>query len=579
MTFPRRCRLVAVLLCLPCVGGCLTSTTLITVRPDGSGRFEQTTLIRPAAVAEFEKLTTPDAVNRTTAEQLWAEILKRARSQRVGEPFVTPVNRGDMIGISMSYEFPDVRVLDGFDLLPSLPGLGSFWSVASPDVGASTRLRMTLAPIGESLERLTVHFPRFRISPSMEPPSAWASGSAAEIAALESVMTGAHVTIAVATESPLVRTNSPFREGNRVTLVEADVAEAMFSKEVQRMVATPGTFDELLSWYATVPGVTLAPDHDITLDFQNPSTERPAAPAAVTSQGTDSEVFLAELTGAGPTLAVGPPLNISNNPGYDNQPAFSPDGTQVFFASARGAAAPARDAVSRQPSPLPKTDIYRYEIASRRMWRITETPESEFSPTVMPDGTHLSMIRVESDGTQHLCSVESASTSKRETSVILPNVKPVGYHEWIDARRVALYVLGETGQPSTLQIASITDGTTRTVATGIGRSVQRMPSGSISFVQRATTTGGSVTALLKELDTHSFEARTLMTPAAGMTDPYVAWHPDGTALMAAGSAIYRWRPGDADWSVVAHLDGFGLHEVTRLAVSPDGHRLAIVALK
>lgn len=439
---------------------------------------------------------------------------------------------------------------------------------------------MTLAPIDEGLERLTVHFPRFRISPSTEPPSAWASGSAAEMAALESVMTGAHVTIAVATESPLVRTNSPFREGNRVTLVEADVAEAMFSKEVRRMVATPGTFDELLSWYATVPGVTLAPDHDITLDFRNPSTEqRPAAPAVGTSQGNDSEVFLAVLAGAGPTLAVGPPLNISNNPGYDNQPAFSPDGTQVFFASARGAAAPARDAVSRQPSQLPKTDIYRYDIASRRTWRITETSESEFSPTMMPDGTHLSMIRVESDGTQHLCSVEPAGTPKRETSVLLPDVKPVGYHAWIDAQTVALYVLGGTGQPATLLIASIADGTTRKVATGIGRSVQRMPSGSISFVQRATTTGGSVTAVVKELDTHSFEARTLVTPAAGSTDPYVAWHPDGTALMAAGSAIYRWRPGDADWSVVAHLDVFGLHEVTRLAVSPDGHRLAIVGQK
>jgi hypothetical protein len=249
----RVCRVIAVLSCLPCAAACLTSTALVTVRPDGSGRFEQTTVIRPAALAEFEKLSAPDAANRTTAEELWAEILKRARSTRAGDPPVTPVRNGDMMGISVSYEFQHVSTLFGFDLLPSLPGLGSFWSVASPEVGASTRLRMTLVPINDGLERLTVHFPRFRLSPTTEPPSAWASGSAAEMAALKSVMTGAHVTIAVATESPLLRTNSPFREGNRVTLLDADIAEALFSREVQRMVATPGTFDELLSWYATVP--------------------------------------------------------------------------------------------------------------------------------------------------------------------------------------------------------------------------------------------------------------------------------------------------------------------------------------
>ena len=106
-----------------------------------------------------------------------------------------------------------------------------------------------------------------------------------------------------------------------------------------------------------------------------------------------------------------------------------------------------------------------------------------------------------------------------------------------------------------------------------------LPRATTTRTQREATAGGAVTAVLKELDTRSLEARTLVKPAAGITDPYVAWLPDGTALMAAGSTIYRWRAGDADWSVVAHLDGFGLHDVTRLAVSPDGNRLAIVAQK
>jgi hypothetical protein len=488
------------------------------------------------------------------------------------------VKHDDMIGTFVAYEFPDVTRLMDVDLIPDLPGLGQFWRAMSPDVH-STTVRMALEPIGDSLERLTVHLPRFRLDPSTEPPSAWASGPPSEMAALKDLMNGARVTITIASESPIVRTTSPFREGDRVTLVDVDLGEALFSREVQRMSVTPGTFDELLSWFATVPGVTMSPLPDITLDFQNPSAPGRAAGAAPPpTPGTDTEVFVAVLTGTGAALAIGPPINISNNSGYDNQPAFSADGTQVYFASTRGSAAPPRDPATQTASSLPKTDIFRYEILSRQLFRITQTPESEFSPTVMPDGIHLSMIRVEADGTQHLCTVEPADVPRRDTTVLLSAVKPVGYHAWIDAARVALYVLGASGQPSTLQIASLQDGRTQTVATDIGRSLQRMPSGSISFVQRETV-GTVATAVLKELDVGSLDTRVLVRFAPGTADPLVTWMPDGTALTAAGSTIYRWHSGDQDWTVAAHLDGFGLHDITRLAVSPKGDRIAIVAQK
>jgi len=49
-----------------------------------------------------------------------------------------------------------------------------------------------------------------------------------------------------------------------------------------------------------------------------------------------TEVFLAPLTISGETVEVGKPENISNSPGYDNQPFFAPDGRTVFFTSARG---------------------------------------------------------------------------------------------------------------------------------------------------------------------------------------------------------------------------------------------------
>jgi hypothetical protein len=573
----RHCRSVALVTPMLALAACLTSNVLVTVRPDGSGTVEQTTTIRPVALVEFERLLSPEMADRKDPAVLAAELQKQLSDARGGPALrptsVRPLKAVDAVGSIVSYEFDDVTALN-LDLLPRVQGRG-FWGISSNDPAASTNLRLSLEPIADGLERLTVRFPRFAMDPSAEPPSAWASGSAAEMAALKSILSGSRVTIVIRTEAPLLRTNSPFRDGNRVTLVDADIAQALFSKQIGMLAAAPGSFDELLSWAADLPGVRLAHEHDVTLDFQNPSTEpppggRPVA-APLLPPAADTEIFLATLSGSGGTLAVGPPTNISNSAGYDNQPSFSPDGRQIFFASARTAAG--------QPAPIPLTDIYRYEIATRRMWRITQTPESEFSPAMMPDGRHLSMVRVEADGTQRLCSVEPAGTPKRETAVILPNVKPVGYFAWVDERRVALYVLGERGQAATLQIAGIQNGESRTVATAIGRSLQRMPSGSISFVQREVAPDGGVTAMVKALEVASLETRPLVRPAGGMTDPYVAWLPDGTMLTASGSTIYRWRSGEPDWSAIAHLDAFGLREVSRIAVSPKGDRLAIVAQK
>ena len=170
----------------------------------------------------------------------------------------------------------------------------------------------------------------------------------------------------------------------------------------------------------------------------------------------------------------------------------------------------------------------------------------------------------------------------------MADVKPVGYHAWIDERTVALYVLGDKDRPATLQVADTRTGTSEIAATDIGRSIQRMPAGEISFVQREPAAEGAApTATIKQLFNARQKARTpigmgvttgvLVRPVDNVLDPFLAWTPDGTLLMAVDSTLYRWRSGDPNWTVVANLGALGLRNVTRLAVSPKGDRLAIVA--
>jgi len=57
-----------------------------------------------------------------------------------------------------------------------------------------------------------------------------------------------------------------------------------------------------------------------------------------------------------------------------------------------------------------------------------------------------------------------------------------------------------------------------------------------------------------------------------------AWTPGGILLMAQGTKVYQWDPRrGGEMEVVADLAGAGLANITRLAVSPRGNRLALVA--
>jgi dipeptidyl aminopeptidase/acylaminoacyl peptidase len=281
-------------------------------------------------------------------------------------------------------------------------------------------------------------------------------------------------------------------------------------------------------------------------NFQPPTTTSPP----------DTEIFLAPLNvAAGRPPSLGAAINFTNTPGYDNQPSFMPDGRAILFTSMRGGT---------------QTDIYRYDIAARTTARLTSTPEGEYSPTVTPDGAHISAIRVEADGTQRLWRF---TLDGQQPELVLDRVKPVGYHAWIDDRTLALFVLG---QPATLQLADTRTGEAAVVARGVNRSIQRVPrKGTISFVDRDED--GSL--MVRELDPKTRQVTTLAAAVPGAKEADLAWTPDGMLLMAEKDILYGRRETDASWRRLADLAALGMHGVTRLAVSPKGDQIALVTAK
>jgi Tol biopolymer transport system component len=300
----------------------------------------------------------------------------------------------------------------------------------------------------------------------------------------------------------------------------------------------------------------------LALQAQNPPSQAPAA----------TDVFVASLSGGGGTFTLGAPENISKSPGYDNQPSFSPDGTTLFFTSDRGphAGLPNQGADAQA---LMRTDIFSWDARSRRISRVTATPEGEYSPTVMPDGRHLSAIRVEADRTQRLWKF---GLDGSDPTVVLPDVKPVGYHAWLDENTLVLFVLG---QPASLQVADVRTGKTETLATDIGQSIQKIPAGGVSYVQQSGE-GSERTLTIMEVrrEGGKLVTRPLTPVVEGARQAHVAWTPDGTLLMANGATLHAWKRGQTAWRAVADLAKLELRNVTRLAVSPKGDLVALVAV-
>lgn len=246
-------------------------------------------------------------------------------------------------------------------------------------------------------------------------------------------------------------------------------------------------------------------------------------------------------------------FNITNRRGYDNQPSWNGNDRLLYTSQSGG-----------------QTDIYEVNFGRGLIDRFTNTPESEYSPALTPDGEAITVVRVERDSTQRLWRFPK---DRSAPSLLLPDVKPVGYFAWLDMNLLALFILG---QPATLQIADTRTGTARVVVSSIGRSLQRVPGGSrASYLHRVGPRWILETVDPTPLPDGRFDIDTI----AAMPDSadYVVWRSSTELYTAAQSRIYRMRLPDTTWVLLDDLAEKGVRRISRLALSPDGSRLALVA--
>jgi len=275
------------------------------------------------------------------------------------------------------------------------------------------------------------------------------------------------------------------------------------------------------------------------------------AARAIARSVPSTDIYLVPVQPGQDGVLPGGLRNLTDRPGYDNQPAFVPGQDAILFAAIRDGA---------------QSDIYRLDLASGAEQRVTDTAQSEYSPTPTADGG-FSVVRVEEDGSQTLWHYDQGG---RPDARLVPQLGNIGYHTWLSADLLALFLVEE---PARLVQVPAAGGEPVELARGIARSFPVDPaSGTLYAV--IDDAGGAGGASLVSRMPGDLGWRKLAPVPGDSRDLAI----DGRAgvWMADGGRLLRLAVGASAWTEVADLSGLLPGPVSRLAFDHDHRYLAMV---
>jgi hypothetical protein len=161
--------------------------------------------------------------------------------------------------------------------------------------------------------------------------------------------------------------------------------------------------------------------------------------------------------------------------------------------------------------------------------------------------------------------------------VVLINTLKVGYHAWINKNSLLLFVLEDSGR-NTLHYYNLKTKEDKILIKNPGRSLHKIAGKlpgmeGISFVEKQSKEVWQI----KRYDSKTGEITLISNTIMGRED--LCWMSNGLIIMSDGTSLFYlniynnqgWKPIHTDMGTVS------LKAITRLAVSSDNSKLAVVA--
>ncbi len=248
------------------------------------------------------------------------------------------------------------------------------------------------------------------------------------------------------------------------------------------------------------------------------------------------------------SIFFGSPKNLTERPGYDNQPAFLKNGNLVY-------------STIREDQ---QAEIYQFDMQKKFIMKFTLSKESEYSPQSTPDGRYISTVMVEKDSTQRIWKYDVETGL--EKIIVAPKSDSVGYYKWLNDSMIAF---AKITKPMSLWITNIRTGKEEKIASNVGRSIHTSVEGLMYFIHAQDSvnwicrreSNGNITKLIELYKG---------------TDDFV-FGKDNFILCGNGAKLYYTdHDFSKGWRLLSDFERLGVKKISRIAFNPTFTHIAFV---
>lgn len=265
----------------------------------------------------------------------------------------------------------------------------------------------------------------------------------------------------------------------------------------------------------------------------------------------ESSVFLFDIERRNDSISFQNGRIISENKAYNNQASFYNNNTLLYAGATDG-----------------QTDIVSYDIKQNSTKILTQTLGSEFSPRRIPGQDDIAAVRLDPDGNQKLYQYSVQTGNEIE---LLSDLK-VGYFDFYKEDKILASVV--TAKDMDLHYIDLETKKDSLIVTNVGRSLHKIPETNTMSYALVNESGGKDIYMLDMED--GMNSYFICALPAGVED--YTWLNATQLLLGTNNELFIYDTlGEGKWQKIVTLNTRNLYNITRLAVSPDGTKLAVVA--
>ena len=260
--------------------GCINSSTLVKVKPDGSGTLEQTMTMNADAVAQLSALAAMSddkdkKAGKGGLDDLFSDKDARAAAAKMGEgvTFVSSqkIDTPDRKGLKAIYAFTDIRKLSLEEM--HAPTMGSDAAgLSSTPQAKDPPMRFDFKQLSGGHGLLTILQPgvdkALKSADTTAPSKDAVDPKMAEqgIEMMKTFMKGLKIDVAI--EVPrVIKTNSPFVNGSTVTLLSMDFDTVLADPKALERMNGAKTLADTKAALKDFKGIKINLEPQVTIEF------------------------------------------------------------------------------------------------------------------------------------------------------------------------------------------------------------------------------------------------------------------------------------------------------------------------